>query len=73
MAHPLVDLMVGPMSAPEVSWDPISGAFWLCWRGPNTSIDVTLANREELRMMVRAALEAAEEQDREAAHAKPAV
>ena len=71
MAHPLLELTLGPMSAPEVSYNPIKGEFWLSWRGPNTSVDVTLANRDELRALIHAAFEAAEEQDREAAHALP--
>jgi hypothetical protein len=59
------------MLAPEVDYDPITGEFWLTWRAPDTRIDVTLRNREELRAMVCAALEAAAGQDREQAHADP--
>jgi len=69
--HPLVELTFGPMPAPEVAFDPISKEFWMTWRGPNTRIDVTLTNADELRALVLAALAAAAEQTREEAHALP--
>ena len=67
MTHPLVELTFGPMPAPEVAFDPISKEFWMTWRGPNTRIDVTLTNADELRALVQAALAAAAESVR-AAH-----
>ena len=57
-AAPLVDLTFGPVAAPEVARDLISGGFWLSWRRENTRIDVQLKDRDELRAMIRSALEA---------------
>ncbi|MCJ7796688.1 MAG: hypothetical protein MUQ56_07975 [Thermoleophilia bacterium] len=65
----LLDLTVGPTTAPEVAWSPISGEYWISWISPGTRIDVKLADREQVRSLVRAALAAVEEQDREEAHA----
>jgi hypothetical protein len=67
--EPLLDLTVGPMPAPEVAWNPISGEFWISWINHGSRIDVALADREELRILIRRALEAAAEQDREETHA----
>jgi hypothetical protein len=64
----LLDLTVGPMSAPEVAWNPISGEYWISWTDAGARIDVKLADREQLRSLVRAALEAVGEQEREEAH-----
>jgi hypothetical protein len=68
----LLDLTVGPMSAPEVAWNPISGEYWISWTDAGARIDVKLADREQLRSLVRAALAAAAEQDREPALARVA-
>ena len=65
----LLDLTVGPMTAPEVAYNPISGEYWISWTDPGARIDVRLANREQVRSLVRASLAAVEEQDREEAHA----
>ena len=64
----LLDLTVGPTTAPEVAWSPISGEYWISWISPGTRIDVKLVDREQVRSLVRAALAAVEEQDREEAH-----
>lgn len=66
---PLLDLTIGPMSAPEVAWNAISGEYWISWKAPGTRIDVKLTDREQVRSLVRAALAAVEEEDREEAHA----
>jgi hypothetical protein len=65
---PLLDLTVGPMPAPEVAWNPIDSSFWISWIDHGSRIDVALADREELRILIRRALEAAAEQDRDEAH-----
>jgi hypothetical protein len=57
-AAPLVDLTFGPVPAPQVARDLISGGFWLSWRRENTRIDVQLKDRDELRALIRNALEA---------------
>lgn len=61
--HPLVDLTIGPMPAPEVDFDPISKEFWVSWSWAGTRIDVHLRDREELRAMIRSALAAAAESE----------
>jgi hypothetical protein len=52
-----------------VAWNPISGEYWISWTDAGARIDVKLADREQLRSLVRAALAAVAEQDREEAHA----
>lgn len=54
----LADLTLSPRSAPDVVWDPLSGGFWLTWRG-DLRIDVILPDKDALRDLVRNALEAA--------------
>jgi hypothetical protein len=63
---PLMDLTMGPLPAPQIHWNPIGEEFWLTWATEGSRIDVKLADREELRTLIRRALEAASEQDREA-------
>ncbi len=65
-----MDLTMGPLPAPQVHFNPISEEFWVSWVEGGTHIDVKLANREELRVLIRNALEAAAESEREA-HAEP--
>lgn len=63
--HSIVDLTFAHMSAPEVARDPISGEFWLTWRKHGTRIDVVLGDKDELRTLVRNALEAASDPEHE--------
>ena len=62
MESPCLDLTFGPMRAPEVVFDPITGEFWLMWKTKSAQIDVQLAGRDELRAMIRSCLEAVEVQ-----------
>lgn len=66
---PLVEVTVGPMLCPEVEYNDASGEFWLTWRSGNTRVDVTITDREELRQLIRACIEAAETEH--ATHHKP--
>jgi hypothetical protein len=61
MEHPCVDLTIGPCPAPEIAPNPLDGTYWLTFRADNTRVDVTLADRDALRALVRAALDAAAE------------
>jgi hypothetical protein len=63
----MTDLTIGPMPAPEIKYNEISGEFWLTWIWGSIRIDVALKDRDELRAMVRSALEAAAESERETA------
>ena len=66
MEQPILDLTFGPMRAPEVTYDPVTKEVWLSWRSPRASIDVKLMGRSELRTLIRSALEAAGDSEREA-------
>ena len=59
--RPLVDLTIGGMPAPRITHDSITGGFWMSWDQAGTRIDVTLRDRDALRDLIRAALEAAAE------------
>ena len=61
MERPYLSMTFGPMPAPEVAFDPLSKGFWLTWRSENATLDLILRDRDELRALVRAALEAAGE------------
>ena len=66
---PLVEVTVGSMPCPEVEYNAASGEFWLTWRSGNIRVDVTIKDRDELRELTRACIEAAETEH--AAHHKP--
>jgi len=64
----LFDLTI-ELPAPEIHYNAITSEFWISWTSQGTRIDVKLTDRKELRTLIRRALAAAAEQDREEAHA----
>jgi hypothetical protein len=64
---PMTDLTIGPMPAPEIKYNEIDGSFWMSWNYGSTRVDVHLKDRDALRDMIRAAIEAADESERETA------